>query len=223
MFRRTPKDGLSDGARSIWNDEHSIDMDAFVRWRIERKHRHADVAADFDLITERLVEMRDKRRRRRFAVGAGDGNKRRFRRDMGALTHEKLDVADDLDARRLRLDDDPVRIGMGQRHAGREHEGFDARHIGRDEVFELETGGSGPFATGAMIVPHDNIRTAGNERLSADKAGGTEAEDGDALSGEGRDGVIRAAYARIIAWALEILLIASDSSENRFALFGPML
>jgi hypothetical protein len=51
-------------------------MDTFVRWRIERKHWNANVAADFDLITERLVEVRDQRRRRRFAVGAGDGDER---------------------------------------------------------------------------------------------------------------------------------------------------
>ncbi len=36
--------------------------------------------------------------------------------------NEKLDIADDLDAGSLRLDDDPMRIGMRQRHAGREDE-----------------------------------------------------------------------------------------------------
>jgi hypothetical protein len=77
---------------------------------------------------------------------------------------------------------------MGQRHARREDQAIDARHIGGYEIFEFETSGRGLFAAGAMIVPKDDIRAAGDERLSAYKTGGTEAEDGDALAGERRDG-----------------------------------
>src|ERR1700761_8925331 len=103
---------------------------------------------------------------------------------MGPLAHEKFDVADDLDTRRLRLDDDPVRIGMCQRHAGREHKRIEAGHIGRHKVFELETGGARLFAAGAMIVPYADIRSASDKRLRADKAGSTETEDSDAFAGK---------------------------------------
>ena len=43
--------------------------------------------------------MGDERRRGRFAVGAGDGDEGRFRRDLAAFAAEQLDVADDLDRR----------------------------------------------------------------------------------------------------------------------------
>src|SRR5579871_5737039 len=103
---------------------------------------------------------------------------------MGALAHEKLDIADDLDACRLRLNDDPMRIGMCQRHARREHKGIEAGHIGRYKVFKLETGSGRLFAAGAMIVPHDDIRTASDKRLRTDEAGSTETEDSNALAGK---------------------------------------
>ena len=48
--------------------------------------------------------------------------KRRARRARRALAAEQFDVADDLDARRLRQRHRPMRLGMGQRHAGRQHE-----------------------------------------------------------------------------------------------------
>ena len=46
-----------------------------------------------------------------------------------ALAREQLEVADDLDARELRLLDGPVRLGMRQRHAGCQHERRERRPV----------------------------------------------------------------------------------------------
>ena len=60
--------------------------------------------------------------------------------------------------------------------------------IGRHEVFELEAERGSLLAAGTMIVPDDDIGTAGGERLRAHKAGGSKTEDGDTLAGERGNG-----------------------------------
>eukprot|EP01037_Dinobryon_pediforme_P019780 gene19779-20255_t len=109
--------------------------------------------------------MRDERRRRRFAVGAGNGDEGRVRAKRRALAAEELDVADDLDTRRAGEADAPVRLGMGERHAGRQHEGGEARPVGRAQVLDIDAGGAGGIAPGLAVVPGDDIRATGDERL----------------------------------------------------------
>ena len=82
----------------------------------------ADIAAHLHVAAGLAQDMRDQRRGGRLAVGAGDADERRVRRDAGPLAAEQLDVADDLDAGARAPLDRPMRLGMGQRHAGREHE-----------------------------------------------------------------------------------------------------
>ena len=98
------------------------DMRAHGRGRRQIEDRHADIAAHRDVAPRLPQDMGDQRGRRRFAVGAGDGDERRVGRSRGALAGEEFDVADDRNAGRLGAVDRPVRLGMGQRHAGREHE-----------------------------------------------------------------------------------------------------
>ena len=88
-----------------------------------------------DVESEAREKMRDEGGGGGFAVGAGDGDEGRFRREAAALAAEKLDVADDLDARLARLEDGPVRGGMGQRHAGRKDEGRERRASRRSPDF----------------------------------------------------------------------------------------
>src|SRR5262249_41705852 len=70
---------------------------ASVIRRRQREDRGADVAADLSVAAGRAQEMRDLRRSRRLAVGAGDGDERRFRCTRAPLAAEQFDVADHLD------------------------------------------------------------------------------------------------------------------------------
>ena len=81
---------------------HLDDMDAVARRRLERQDRRADVAAHLHVAAGLAQDVGDQRRRGRLAVGAGDGDERRVRRELRALAAEQLDVADDLDAGGLR-------------------------------------------------------------------------------------------------------------------------
>ena len=56
--------------------------------------------------------------------------------ELGALAAEQLDVADDLDAGGLGLSDRPVRLGMGERHAGRQHEGREPASSRRRQILD---------------------------------------------------------------------------------------
>ena len=78
------------------------DVNAVRPGGVERQDRGADIAAELRVHAGRCREMRDQRRGGRFAVGAGDGDKRRIRRDAAALAAEQLDIADHFDAGFLR-------------------------------------------------------------------------------------------------------------------------
>ena len=85
-------------------------VEALGRRRIERHDGAADIAAHLRVAAGRLDDVGGQRRRRRFAVGAGDGDERRARGAARALAREQLDVADDLDAGAARQLDRPVRL-----------------------------------------------------------------------------------------------------------------
>ena len=108
------------------------DMGAARRRRRQVENRHADIAAHRDFAPGLFQHMGDERRGRRFAVGAGDGDERRVRRSRAALAHEEFDVADDRNPRRVRKVDRPMRLRMGQRHAGREHKHLGSRASRRE-------------------------------------------------------------------------------------------
>ncbi len=73
-----------------------------ARGGLQRQHRGADVAAEVGGAAGGLQQMMDQRRGGGLAVGAGDGDERRVRRELAPLAAEQLDVADDLDAGFLR-------------------------------------------------------------------------------------------------------------------------
>ncbi len=88
----------------------------------QREDGGADIAAHLHVAPALLQQVGDERGGGGLAVGAGDGDEGRMACKGTALAAEQLDVADDLDARFPRPHHAPVRLGMGQRHAGREDE-----------------------------------------------------------------------------------------------------
>ena len=114
------------------------DVNALVRRRLEVENRHADVAAELNVAAGLAQDMRDQRRGRRFAVRAGDGDEGRSPGARFAFAAEQFDVADDLDSGGLRRLHRPMRLGMGQRHAGRENERIEAAPIRRREILERD-------------------------------------------------------------------------------------
>ena len=90
------------------------------RGGLEQEHRFADIAADLDIAAGGLEQVAGERRRRGLAVGAGD--RHQAGAGAGDLALKDFRIADDLDARRFRLLHRPMRLGMGERNAGAEHE-----------------------------------------------------------------------------------------------------
>ena len=101
---------------------HLDDVKPIGRWFVERQDRAADIAAELRVVTGVAKNMRDQRRRRRFAVRTGNRNERRLGRTQSPLAREHFDIANDLDTVLTRLVDGPMRHGVGQRHARRQHE-----------------------------------------------------------------------------------------------------
>ena len=93
-------------------------------WRrvVERQHGAPDITAELYVAARVTENVRDQRRRRRLAVGAGDADEWRIRRMRGTFPRENLDIADDLDTAVLRHAHGPVRLGMRQRHARSENQ-----------------------------------------------------------------------------------------------------
>jgi hypothetical protein len=131
--------------------------------------------------------MRDQRRRRRFAVGAGDRREGRLRHMALSFAAEELDVADDLDARRLGPLHGPVRLRMGERNARREDE---AVEFAPGRLAEIDGAYARRDRRGdrvALVVPGRHLGAACLERFRRGAAAGAEAEDRDAFSLEAGD------------------------------------
>src|SRR5579863_5761200 len=158
-------------------------MHDLARRRRERQDRRADIAADLNLIAEGRKKMRDERRRRRFAVGAGDGDERRFRRDLAALAAEELDVADNLDPRLSRPAHDPMRLRVCQRNARGENQRAELLEIGARKIEQRQAERRGFLTRRRLIVPDDDIGAASLQCFGADTARSPEAEDRNSLSG----------------------------------------
>ena len=97
MLRSTPTDGASDDARSIWNEESSITWTRSGRGGASARIGVPILPPSSTLMPESAEKMRDQRRRRRFAVGAGNRDEQRARSYLRALAAKQLDVADNFD------------------------------------------------------------------------------------------------------------------------------
>jgi hypothetical protein len=159
------------GGRELDLEGGHLDHVATVRGRrLKRQHRGADVAAHLHVAARRCEDVRREGGRRRFAVGAGDGDERRLGCDPRALAGVKLNVADDLHVGCPGLAHDPVRLGMGERHARRQHQGGEAAPVGGRQVLHRDAGVCGRLASrGAVVAGHD-LGPAGDQRPAARQA-----------------------------------------------------
>ena len=180
------------GARSIWNDEHSITCTRPGAGGCEREDRGADIAAELRVVVRACEEMRDQRRGGGLAVGAGDRDERRVRRGAAPLAAEQLDVADHLDRGVAREADGPVRRRMGERHAGREHQRGDPAPVDAAQIGDRNAGGARLLDARLGVVERHHIGAAGQQRARAREPGRAEAEQRDLLPGEVVTGIIAA-------------------------------
>ena len=155
---RMPIEGSSDGARSIWNDEHSITCTRPGAGGSSERIAVPILPPSCASYPALIEQMRDQRGRGRFAVGAGDRDERRVGRDAPPLAAEQLDVADHLDGRVAREPDRPVRRRMGQRHAGREHQRGDPAPVDMAQVRDRDAGGARLLDRLLAVVPRDRRR-----------------------------------------------------------------
>ena len=89
--------------------------------RHQRQRRGAEIAADLDPPFGGSQDVAEQRRRRRFAVGAGDADIA----SRGLRPAEQFDVADDLDTGRAGMHHRRMRRGKAVRDPWRQDEGGD--------------------------------------------------------------------------------------------------
>ncbi len=162
-------------------------MRASVRRRRQFEDGQADVSAECDVAPGILQNMGDERSRRRFAVGAGDGDERRLGRSDAAFAREKLDVAHDRDASRVSEPDRPMRRRVRQRHPRRQHVEPETAPIRPSEIDEGDARGGRPVARFRAIVPGRDRRAAFDQRAQGGKSRAAKAEYGDVLSAQSFD------------------------------------
>ena len=160
---------------------------AFRRRRIERQDGRAYVSAQLRVAAAALQDMGDERRRRRLAVGPGNGDERAIGRMRPSLPDEKLDVADDLDAGPTGEIDAPVRLRMRQGNARRQHESRYLRPVDRSQVRRMHALGGRPGDAVRIVVPGRHLGAAGLQRMRGREPRSAEAEEGDLPAGEGGD------------------------------------
>ncbi len=149
--------------------------------RIERQHRRADIAAKLRIAPACAQDVRNQRRGGGFAIGAGDRDERAIRGMRPTLAHEKLHVADNLDAARAGKIHRPVRFGMRQRHARRQNEGRPRRPVDAVQVSGHDSCCRGFCHAVRVVVPGDDFGTTGHERACGRQARATETEERNLL------------------------------------------
>ena len=156
---------------------------------LQAQHPDADVAADAHVAASLAADVADQRRGCRLAVGASDGDDLRplVRRRSRDGAGEQLDVAHDFDVGRPGLLDGPVWLGVGQRHAGREHQRRELQPVGAAQILQHQPLGLGGVSGSRTFVPHHDLGAAGAQSARRSKAGAGKAEHGDLLSLETAD------------------------------------
>ena len=137
---------------------------AAVRERRQVEHRLADIAAKHRVFANGGEDVMRERCCGGFAVRAGDGDHlgrcaRRF-----ALADENLGVADDLDAVLAGELHRPMRLGMGERHAGRQHQRIDGAPIRLVQIAKRQSSSPRRLAPALAVVPGQNLRPARQQR-----------------------------------------------------------
>ena len=127
--------------------------------RRQRQRRRAEIAADFDPLSGLAENVADQRRRRRFAVGAGnpDITRRRLR------ASEQFDIADDLDPGLAGTHHCRMRLGKGQRDAGRQHQRGNAPPVHACRIDQVHLAGDRIAHLGA-VIPGQHLGPAFKQR-----------------------------------------------------------
>jgi hypothetical protein len=108
----------------------------------------------------------------------------RARRPLAA---EQLDVADDLEAGRLRPLHCPMRDGVGQRHAGRQNQRGEGRPVGLAQVRGVDALGGRPGHAVGIVVAGNHGRTAGLQAEGGGETRAPQTKQGDGSAGKGGD------------------------------------
>ncbi len=167
---------------------HLDDVDPPPARRLERQDRGADIAPHLGVVAGEAHQRRDQRRGGRFAVGAGDGNERRIRGVTAAFAAKQLDIAEHFNAGLLRGQHGPVRTGVGERRARRQHQGCEIRprYLSQIRGDKTRLRGLGEFFS--AVVAGDHFRAARLQGVTACQARAAEAEHRNRLAREGGDG-----------------------------------
>ena len=124
-------------------------VEAALAQRRQVERAAADIAADLAAHAGLGEDMADQRRRRRLAVGAGDGDEPRL--VLGA--RQQLDVADDRLAGGARRGGHGMRLGKGAGNARADDQRGDARPVDARGVGDVQPGLRGGIARGGVVVP----------------------------------------------------------------------
>ena len=134
----------------VWmQPRHQVDLeggqlqhiDAVLHRLAQQEHRGANVAANVGVKAGGAQHMPGQGGRRRLAIGAGDGDD--LCTSQSCLTREDFGIADNLDSGMAGLQHRPVRFGMGERHAGAQHQGIGGGKIESMEIADRQALGPG--------------------------------------------------------------------------------
>ena len=169
---------------------HLDHIDRIRRRLRQGQHPDADIAADVDAEARLLQHPTDQGRGRRLAVGAGDGDHARplTLRQGGQRPREQLHIADDRHARLMSALDAPVRLGMGQRRARRQHQGGEPRPVGAGQILDREAFRLGLHPTRDAVVPQHGDGPARLQRARRRDPRPPQAEDRNATPLEAGNG-----------------------------------
>ena len=137
---------------------------AAVRERRQVEHRLADIAAKHRVFANGGEDVMRERCRGGFAVRAGDGDHFGRRARRFALADENLGVADDLNAVLAGELHRPMRLGMGERHAGRQYQRINRAPIRLVQIAKRQSSSPRRLAPALAIVPGQNLRPARQQR-----------------------------------------------------------
>ena len=137
---------------------------AAVRERRQVEHRLADIAAKHRVFANRGEDVMRERCCGGFAVRASDGDHLCRGARSFALADENLGVADNLDAVLAGELHCPMRLGMGEWHAGRQRQRIDGAPIRLAQIAKRQSSSPRRLAPALAVVPGQNLRPARQQR-----------------------------------------------------------
>ena len=149
---------------------------------LQRQNGRADIAAKLHIMARPGQNMGDQGGGGGFAIGAGDGNKRRAGGNGVALAAEQLNVANNLDMCRFGPFNSPVGLRMRQRHTGGEHKSGKAAPVRLRQIDNMNAGCCGFFSRGGGVIPCKNTGATGLKRPCRHKPRTAKAEESDCFA-----------------------------------------